>query len=109
VLATLASGLGRDGVGVVAHDAKELMRTLLPLGVDITGLAMDTAVAAYLLDPSDDRYRLSDLAPRYLGVSVDDGTGAKGQGAFLLEEAGDEGDGTDTSGLDHTGRAGPPA
>jgi len=103
VLATLASGLGRDGVGVVAHDAKELMRTLLPLGVDITGLAMDTAVAAYLLDPSDDRYRLSDLAPRYLGVSVDDGTGAKGQGAFLLEEAGDEGDGTDTSGLDHTG------
>ena len=47
---------------------------------------MDTAVAAYLLDPSDDRYRLSDLAPRFLGVSVDDGAGAKGQGAFLLED-----------------------
>jgi len=103
VLTALAAGLGPDGVGVVAHDAKELMRTLLPVGVDITGLAMDTAVAAYLLDPSDDRYRLSDLAPRHLGVSVDDGAGAKGQGAFLLEEAGDEGDGVDVPGLDHTG------
>ena len=48
----LAAGLGTDGVGVVAHDAKELMRSLLPLGVDITGLVIDTAVAAYLLDPS---------------------------------------------------------
>ena len=103
VLAALASGLGPDGVGVVAHDAKELMRILLPDGVDITGLAMDTAVAAYLLDPSDDRYRLSDLAPRHLGVSVDDGAGAKGQGAFLLEEVGDEADDSDGSGLDHTG------
>ena len=102
VLAALSHGLGPDGVGVVAHDAKELMRTLLPTGVDITGLAMDTAVAAYLLDPSDDRYRLSDLAPRHLGVSVEDGAAAKGQGAFLLEEVGDDADGTDAPGLDHT-------
>ena len=43
---------------------------------------MDTAVGAYLLDPSTDGYRLSDLAARYLGVTVDDGTGGKGQGAF---------------------------
>ena len=43
------------------------MRSLLPLGVDITGLAMDTAVVAYLLDPSVDRYRISDLAARFLG------------------------------------------
>ena len=87
----------------MAHDAKELMRTFLPDGVDITGLAMDTAVAAYLLDPSDDRYRLADLAPRHLGVSIEDGAGATGQGAFLLEEAGDEDDASNASGLDHTG------
>ena len=103
VLARLAAGLGRDGVGAVAHDAKELMRTFLPLGIDISGLAMDTAVAAYLLDPSEDHYRLSDLAPRLLGVSVDDGTGAKGQGAFLLEEPAGADDGADApAGLDHT-------
>jgi len=102
VLDALADGFGPDGVGVVAHDAKELMRSLLPAGVDVTGLAIDTAVAAYLLDPSDDRYRLSDLAPRFLGVAVDDGSGAKGQGAFLLEA--EVGDGAPApTGLDHTG------
>ena len=44
VLEALAGGLGNDGVAVVAHDAKEMMRSLLPLGVDITRLALDTAV-----------------------------------------------------------------
>ncbi len=87
VLSALAVGLGRDGVGVVAHDAKEIMRSLLPLGVDITQLAMDTAVAAYLLDPTTERYRIADLAARYLGVELDDGEGGAGQGAFALEEA----------------------
>ncbi len=46
------------------------MRSLLPLGVDMAGLALDTAVAAYLLDPSTDHYRLGDLAdtlPRGVG------------------------------------------
>jgi DNA polymerase-1 len=106
VLAALAALLGAGGVGVVAHDAKELMRSLLPLGVDIRGLVVDTAVAAYLLDPSVDQYRLSDLAVRYLGVSVDDGAAAKGQGAFALEpEAeGADGDGAPGPGAAGTGR-----
>lgn len=85
VRSALADGLGPNGVGVVAHDAKELMRSLLPLGVDIVRLTMDTAVAAYLLDPSNDRYRLGDLAVEHLHVAVDDGDGGKGQGAFALE------------------------
>src|SRR5664280_2545562 len=36
VLEALTGGLGAGGVGVVAHDAKEIMRSLLPLGVDVT-------------------------------------------------------------------------
>jgi DNA polymerase I-like protein with 3'-5' exonuclease and polymerase domains len=79
VLAGLASLVGADGLGVVAHDAKELMRTLLPLGIDVVGLTVDTAVAAYLLDPSVDTYRLTDLAGRFLGVELSDGTAAAGQ------------------------------
>jgi len=67
----LRSALGPGGLGVVAHDAKELMRSLLPLGVDIRQLALDTAVGAYLLDPSTDSYRLGDLAQRFLGVSLE--------------------------------------
>jgi DNA polymerase-1 len=46
---------------VVGHHVKEVMRSLLPLGVDCTGLAMDTAVAAYLLDASIGEYELEDL------------------------------------------------
>ncbi len=95
MLDELAAGLGPAGVGVVAHDAKEMMRSLLPLGVDMVGLATDTAVAAYLLDPSTDHYRLADLAERFLGVIVDDGTGAKGQGAFVLDPPEEPPDGED--------------
>ncbi len=46
---------------VLGHHVKEVMRSLLPLGVDISGLEMDTAVAAYLLDASTGEYELSDL------------------------------------------------
>ncbi|MGO8873619.1 MAG: DNA polymerase I [Acidimicrobiales bacterium] len=93
VLSLLAGAFGPDGVGVVAHDAKELMRSLLPLGVDIAGLRLDTAVAAYLLDPSTDRYRLSDLAAHHLAVTVDDGSGGKGQGSFALDIPAEPADG----------------
>jgi DNA polymerase-1 len=84
VMAALADVLGPAGVGVVGHDVKELMRSLLPMGVDITGLVMDTAVAAYLLDSSRDRYHLVDLARQQLGVVVDDGS--VGQGSFALAD-----------------------
>ncbi len=46
---------------VVGHQVKEVMRSLLPLGIDCTGLVMDTGVAAYLLDASTGEYELSDL------------------------------------------------
>ncbi|HZM57025.1 MAG TPA: DNA polymerase I [Acidimicrobiales bacterium] len=101
VLEALAGGLGAGGVGVVAHDAKEFMRSLLPLGVDVTDLTMDTAVAAYLLDPSNDRYRVTDLGARFLGVAVDDGGGGKGQGSFLLEPPPERSAGPGTSDTPH--------
>ena len=46
VLRALGALVGQGGAGVMAHGAKELMRSLLPLGADVTGLDMDTAVAA---------------------------------------------------------------
>ena len=95
VLDSLAIAVGPSGVGVIAHNGKEIMRSLLPLGVDITSLAMDTAVAAYLLDPSVDHYRLRDLSVTHLGTEVDDGEQGAGQGTFSLELDGeDEGTGT---------------
>jgi DNA polymerase-1 len=46
---------------VLGHNVKELMRSLLPFGIDITGLEMDTGVAAYLLDASTGEYQLQQL------------------------------------------------
>ncbi|MGI9578973.1 MAG: DNA polymerase I [Microthrixaceae bacterium] len=52
-------------VPVVAHDAKPLVRSLLGIGADLTALAEDTELAAYLIDPSDASYSLSALLSRY--------------------------------------------
>ena len=37
---------------------------LLAAGIDVTGVAVDTAVVAYLLDPSDGQVTLDELAER---------------------------------------------
>ena len=81
----LATLIGAGGVPVVAHGAKELMRTLLPEGIDITGLAMDTAVVAYLLDPSSGRYTLEDVVEVQLGLALDAGAEAGAAGRLALD------------------------
>ncbi len=98
VMATLAQAVGPGGVGVVGHDVKELMRSLLPMGVDVTNLVMDTAVAAYLLDSSIDSYHLVDLARQQLGVALDDGS--VGQGTFALADTGTDTETGDDAGVD---------
>ena len=50
---------------VRGHDVKPLMRSLLARGLDLTGLELDTAIAAYLLDPAEARYELALLVERY--------------------------------------------
>jgi DNA polymerase I len=62
--------LGPDGVSVSAHDAKALMRSLAGRGVVFSTLRLDTAIAAYLVDPAGDQYLLEDLAERYAGVEL---------------------------------------
>src|SRR5207237_1086501 len=57
-------------VPVDAHDAKALMRSLRPLGVDFTEVNLATAIAAYLLDPGQPQYLLEDLAQRYAGIEL---------------------------------------
>ncbi|MDP6867966.1 MAG: DNA polymerase I [Acidimicrobiales bacterium] len=57
--------LGATGPGVVAHDAKPLLRVLQRLGFDEVGLVMDTALASYLLDPADTTYDLGVVVERH--------------------------------------------
>jgi DNA polymerase-1 len=68
-------GEGADGGRrIVAHRAKELMRALEPQGISFTGLDLDTAVAAYLLDAREGQASLSGLA----GLVPTLGTGERG-------------------------------
>jgi DNA polymerase-1 len=48
-----------------AHDAKPLVKAL-----DLRELGVDTAIAAYLIDPAESQYVLEDLALRFLGLDV---------------------------------------
>jgi DNA polymerase-1 len=92
VIGALNALFQRDDA-VTAHDAKTLMRSLLPLGIDVRGLALDTEIAAYLVDPAGQAgYDLNELALRYLGVTLDAATAAADestQGQLLLD--GDDG------------------
>ncbi len=69
-----------SAAAVRGHDAKPLMRSLLQLGIDLDGLELDTAIAAYLLDPAEARYELPHLVERYTRFAAPaDEPAAKGQ------------------------------
>ncbi|MEM9891725.1 MAG: DNA polymerase I [Actinomycetota bacterium] len=61
IVGPLDALLGTDGPGVVAHDAKPVLRALYGYGLDAAGLALDTSLAAYLLDPAGNSYPLDEL------------------------------------------------
>ncbi|HSL57879.1 MAG TPA: DNA polymerase I [Acidimicrobiales bacterium] len=69
-----AEGGGR---ALAAHHAKPLLRALAELGVDVRTLALDTMLAAYLLDPAESRYLLDELLTRYARLRLPDETPAE--------------------------------
>jgi DNA polymerase-1 len=67
-----------------SHNAKALMRWLLDVevhgSVGVPTLRIDTAIAAYLIDPADTRYALRDLLTRYTSFQLaEEGAQASGQ------------------------------
>ncbi|MGH9282846.1 MAG: DNA polymerase, partial [Acidimicrobiales bacterium] len=93
----LVALVGDGGPPLVAHRAKELMRGLWRLaghGVQVDTLDLDTAVAAYLLDPAEGRYVLEELARRYLSLEVAP-PAAAAEGTFDFDGR---------AGIDETGR-----
>jgi len=55
------------------HDGKWFLWALATSGIDISAvtIAMDTALAGYLVDPGQRSYELADLVQRELGASID--------------------------------------
>ena len=66
--AAVASALGT--VRFRGHDTKSLMRSLLAQGIEVVGLELDTAIAAYLLSPAETRYELGHLLEDYTSYAA---------------------------------------
>lgn len=58
---------------VRGNEIKALLRSLLVAGIDQAGLQLDTAIAAYLLDPAQTSYSIAGLLERYSNVRFPDG------------------------------------
>jgi DNA polymerase-1 len=56
------------------HDAKGPLHALAARGLELRGLTMDTALAAYLALPGQRSFDLADLSLRYLGKELADST-----------------------------------
>jgi len=83
-----------------AHDAKQLYLAVWGRGGQLDGLALDTALAAYLALPAQRTYDLADLALRYLHKELrPEGTAkegaAAGDGTQLAFDTGGEDDWAD--------------
>ncbi|OFW66682.1 MAG: DNA polymerase I [Actinobacteria bacterium RBG_16_68_21] len=90
-LGTLAAALADPGIPKGLHDAKPVMRALFESDLDLRGLAFDSALAAYVVNPAGGMPDLGDLAGRVLGIEIDAdvaGERAAPQGTLAFETAG---------------------
>ena len=66
------------GVGKHLHDAKPLVHALLDYDIDLGGLQFDSALAAYVVNPSQRDYSLENLAGRVLNLELVSGPEQEG-------------------------------
>ena len=66
----LGTLFGPTGRPVAMHGGKSVIRELLSYGIDVRDLAMDTRIAAYLLEPGDARYDLGQVLERFTGRTL---------------------------------------
>ncbi|MGH2681116.1 MAG: DNA polymerase I [Actinomycetota bacterium] len=66
----VAERLADPGTAKWTHDAKALERVTLRAGAILEGVAFDTMLAGYLLDPGTADYPLATLCERYLGTDL---------------------------------------
>jgi DNA polymerase-1 len=66
ILDAISSG----AIAVSGHDLKEIARALLDLGHDLAKPEMDTALASYIINPSQRTYGLEEIAERLLGLEL---------------------------------------
>src|SRR5690625_414407 len=81
----LAAWLADEAIDKFVHDMKFALLALRGRGFDLRGVAMDTALAAYLRFPDMRGYALEDLSLRHLSRSLDSEGASDGQGMLSLD------------------------
>ncbi|HWO26340.1 MAG TPA: DNA polymerase I [Kofleriaceae bacterium] len=84
-LAPLLEVLADPAVAKVAHDAKTVARAFLDRGLEVKGIAEDTMVAAFLLDPTEAAEPGEAVARRLAGVTLPERATIAGRGKVSLE------------------------
>jgi len=54
----------------VSHDVKVLYTVLHKMGIQLENVIFDTAIAEYLISPSQKEYNLTDMSLEFLGLSI---------------------------------------
>jgi DNA polymerase-1 len=108
----LVEALADPGIPKSLHDAKPVVRALLEADLDFRGLAFDTALAGYVINPSERAPDLADLAGQVLGVEIspapEDGEAGRGaQGTLSFEDAGPDVEGAARRAVAVAGLVGP--
>jgi DNA polymerase-1 len=83
--AALAAWLADPAEPKVLHDAKRDWHCLRGRGLQLEGIAFDTALAAYLCHPDQRGYALADLTARYLHRELRTEEEPSGQGLLALD------------------------
>ena len=76
--------LGSD-IKKAGHDVKDIIRACLERGIDTGGWIFDTALAAYLISPTDSNYAIERISELYCGYSPNAGNEDDGQMSMLAD------------------------
>ena len=76
----LSSDINKAG-----HNVKDIMRACLERGLNADGWVFDTALAAYLVSPTDSNYELSRISERYCGYTLGAAEEESGQMTMMAD------------------------
>ncbi len=85
-LGQIGGFLADPGASKWVHDAKELERAAIEAGGGVAGVAFDTMLAGYLLDPAAAEYPLRGLCEQQLGTDVLGDVDDETEGQLFAEE-----------------------
>ena len=84
-LSAFADALADESNAKWMHDAKDIEAAAVAEGLSLGGVATDTMLAAYLLDPAAATFELGPLTEQYLGVDVPGSVAEEEEGQLFGE------------------------